>query len=396
MYIRLAAELLSNLSLKAAHLASRRIFSPDPPIDLAQANAKVQELLAHGDGSDGLRYAHACWQSLKHPWADVIDSLYANQEVALLDQDERERVAAIAQTLSVRCGLPPVEGLETAVGTSLAELATMRVKAIVTTALASNPNRSSDDLEHEIGYVLEGITHEQQRLAVLDGLLVRVKEELVAARRAATLEALTRERARHVQDALRIQLSALYDELEPLSENDDSTFREKIDSLIAAIGHRPEGELEEATQALRASIVGKRARKSVYDLVVKTLRQQGYDEVDAEASQALGPAAIRRRYFRRAGDEERLVEFAYGADDAFSVETVRVSEPDIEERQADREAQQELCNVMKRIEAAMRDDWRTTVLHQGEVGEPMAVRTELQEQQRRQTSTANARRTRVR
>ena len=120
-----------------------------------------------------------------------------------------------------------------------------------------------------------------------------------------------------------------------------------------------------------------RGRKSVHDLVVKTLRRQGYDEIETGVSEALGPDAIRRRFFRRHGDDDRVVEFAHGADDALSVETVRVTEASIEARQADREAQQELCRVMKRVTDAMEESWKAVIVHQGAVGEPMAVRKDL-------------------
>jgi hypothetical protein len=380
-YLSLGEAILNAAEPKRKRLRELGISVAEPPQSASEARAKVAKLGRHT--VQAVKHAHAFWQSLKHPWADVVDELTAKGEAEHLITLERERLINSARLQEIAAELQlsfaerePVITLKNAAPIDTGAQVASRVARVIELASLADPHKSAEEIASTIKSTLSGISHAQERLVVIEGLRIRFESEVANRRRALALESVTQAAAERARSAATIQLAALERELQPLGDDEDDRLRERIENLRERIAVDTTG-VDDEIEAIRKEISTERARKSVYELVAKTLRRQGYDEVEDEPVQSLDAAAIRRRYFKVPGDADRIIEFAYGDQDALSVEMVRIREQRESDVQADREAQQSICRAMKTVRDAMEDSWRAVVVHEGAVGQKVSVRTDL-------------------
>ncbi len=334
-----------------------------PYADAAAHSRTLYE--ATSDGFSAVTYAHAYWQSLKHPWYDQLLRQFGRVEAE--QEALRARDAAQLDRMA--------EGILSQVKVTAA------ANAFAGGMKSSGPQFQWDEaLDKSVKAILEHTPQDQQQ-SVSDSILrmaSKPREERLLAFEAFRLSVEQRERERFEQESLRIYktkqaelaLEAMTMQMtrcESIAEQIESAATDQFVAEIAELRKRLPSTgavaLEDRLEAIEHSLIKEKASQGLLQATIQALKRQGYRQVEVMGT--LRPQDVACVYLMDPNDDKRLTLLQADEDEG-RVAAMVVSRAEVQtsksEQQLDLAAQTRLCNAMDVAERVLAQQWPCEVL----------------------------------
>ena len=374
-YLELAKEIYDQaMSLQRDAAALGGKFAPLSILPYEEAEAKANALLHNGQtaGYEGVEYAHAYWQSLKHPWFDQV--VRRHGEFRALEhrrnQAELARLAEVSARASAVLGVrvdvdritvsapagPRDEGWGVKIAVSL--------EAIMRTLDAEGVSALSEAIERSASL------HPQERFLALETLRLRLEQEVKQRRRDLAIRLYEESRQRLAEERIQARLGLCQRRMEAMEAEMSPALESEWQALSALAGSgQATDAIEDRTEAFDRQLAQHARQQGLLEAAVTALRQQGYETV--QIMQTIGPPEIASVYLQDPRDEGRvaLLQVA-GERGVLAAETVRreKSNGSRQQKQLDQEAQARLCKAMEAVDQALSTKWKCTAAKQAAPG----------------------------
>ena len=365
-YLSLARELYEQTRAIERETEAQGGDSPglEPIMSIEEAERKAWDMfdgVGGGAGEKALEFAHAYWQSLKHPWHDQALESHGRAMAAVRARDkaERARLDALAgiidSTFNIQVGInhasfdaagaspehswhDKIRECAAAILEAADPADIVRIREVIASLERSDPRR-------------QWLTLDSLRIALTNEARERAQARALAAYRERQQAALT-ERMIHLLDSCAKRVSNLETARAAQIEATLTEIRTQLSS--GNVGVADEERLQNLSQCIDAEIRG----QGILEAAVAELNRLGYKAV--HVMESLGPPDITSVYLQDPGDEERLTLLQVsGQGGLLSGEIVRREKGagSSRDRQADQSAQSRLCKALEAVETALGSRW---------------------------------------
>lgn len=341
----------------------------EPILPYGQAEARAIALLHHpaDSGQQASVFAHAYWQSLKHPWFDQVllshceDRAERERHAREEDGRLREVAAEAARKLAVHVDVDRIHLEEPRQGEHALEA---KVAGALRDVLRIADSEGLEAVRQTAARSAE--LSPRERLVALDALRVRLGQEVKQRQRQEAMRLFEARQNELAAERIALRADQCRRKIEYLESAAAGPLEKELDALVA---EPPTPRLEERIQACEQRIVEASRQQGLLEAAVAALRRQGYETV--QVMRTLGPPEIMSAYLQDPRDESRvaLLQVA-GERGLVSAEVVRRDALNGSQHQKlqDREAQSRLCKAMETMEKALADKWSCQVQKQVEPG----------------------------
>lgn len=370
-FLQLASELYQQaLRMQQEGLTMGGPAAIDEPIlPYAQAEARTHALLQAppDSGMEATRFAHAYWQSLKHPWFDQVvryDS-QARAERERMARVETGRLQEVAEEASRKLAVhvevdqfhleaphPAGLTLEAKVADALRQV----LRAVDAEGLEAVRETVAQSVQLSPG----------ERLVALDALRVRLEQETKERQRREALRLYEAKQLELAAERIAVRIEHCHKNLDGLESAAAASLERELATLEAAPVSL---QVEERVQACERRIAEAARQQGLLEAAVAALRRQGYETV--QVMQTLGPPEVRSAYLQDPRDEGRVALLQVAEERGLvSAEVVRRDSGNGSQQQKmqDREAQGRLCKAMEAVEKALAAKWSCSVQKRVEPG----------------------------
>lgn len=373
-YLELARQLYDQaikLQRETAQIGGKSAMASVPPLE--EAVARAYSLLNSGTsgGFEGVQYAHAYWQSLKHPWYDQI--IRQNSEILAAKSRrasaEHSRLAEVAQKAARVFGISvEVDRLTvTAPGHPQAGWPA-KIAASLEKILQTAGEESLPDLQQTINASVH--LHPQERYLALESLRLRVEQIAKLRRQQEAVAHYEASRAALAAERIAEQLGRIRRRVESLEAEAAGNLDRECQEIAASLGGSGSAPaLEDRVEALERKVIQEVRQQGLVEAAVAALRQQGYETV--QVMQTIGPPEISSVYLQDPRDEGRVALLQVAVErGTLAAEVVRREDSDgsKREKQLDHEAQTRLCKAIEAMESALATKWKCSVVKRAEAG----------------------------
>jgi len=332
----------------------------DPQAAAASARQRFeQSRSAYDAGMQGVEFAHAYWQSLKHPWHELVLRQHAelraeaDERAALERQRLSQVVQAVDSGVHVQMQAPAQRVQMTLRADALVHSWPERVQAMLAVLRAHAPPGDRDALERRVADTV-ALPPEPRWLA-LEALRLAQEQQAKAQRIAAALALFQAERRALRAERMQTRLAACAARLEHLASPRIDALNTEHEALQQRLDSPDLDEPDEdRLEALSRQVLQEQARLRLLNDAVVQLRAMGY--VQVQVMQTLHPADVASAFLEDPRDPDRLALVQVSAQHGLmSAEIVRRSASDGSgpQRQADHGAQVRLCQALARAEAVL-------------------------------------------
>jgi hypothetical protein len=353
---------------------------PEPMLSYDDAAATAHRLFeqtraVYASGKPGVEFAHAYWQSLKHPWHEMVLHRHADvaAEQAERRAQEQERLARVMQGVdsSVRVQASTQRVAMHTRTDAVLHSWPERIEQVLATL--HDHVREQDRAALEVAIADTADQPPDQRWLALEQLRLAQDQRAKARRIEAALQLFTTQRRELVAERMQAQVALCDERLGALASPRTEALQAELEVLRQRLDSPDLGEPDEdKLEELNRLVLQESARLRLLNDAVAQLAKMGYGSV--QVMQTLSANDIASAFLEDPQDPERVALVQVSAQHGLmTAEVVRrtASDGSPTQRHADHSAQVRLCQAMAQAEAALAERWQLQVRSDKPPGAPV-------------------------
>ena len=350
---------------------------------VAYADAESRANSIFGPDTDGfaaMKYAHAYWLSLKHPWYDQVIKCFSENQAERQEELQREaaRMGQVADEILSRIKSTAkadqvVSTLQTAKPQFTWDVA---LDTSVRKILEHTPSERKQEVTDAILQI--AASPPQERLMALEAYRIGIEQQDKDRFEREVLRLYHSKRTEVTRQHVEVEVARCEAILEEFESPVTGRLVEELASVRENISSGDVLKLESRLEELDEAIRKQKETQGLLDATIQALRRQGYEPVVMET---VGPQDVRSVFLMDPNDEQRFTllevdEVNYVV--AAAVVARQQTQSNSHERNLDMAAQKRLCKAMDAAQAALSKRFECELVDRVEAGQKIEVDKRLE------------------